>query len=208
MATAVDTQQYIAQPVWQVATLFPNQGEWSERDYLELTADTNRLVEFARGHIEFLPMPKTPHQIIVQYFSNLLLAFVGPRKLGRVLFAPLRVRLPQGSYREPDVVFMLANHADSIGEDYWEGADLVMEVLSEDNRDHDLVTKRAEYAAAGIPEYWIIDPRDHAITVLHLSGGEYTTDGPRLAGQQAPSRLLDGFAVDVSAVFAAAQAKS
>ena len=32
--------------------------------------------------------------------------------------------------REPDVLFMLKEHADRIGDDCWEGADLVMEVVS------------------------------------------------------------------------------
>ncbi len=40
--------------------------------------------------------------------------------------------------------------------DYWERPNLVMEVVSESNRRHDLVTKKnGEYSRAGIPEYWI-----------------------------------------------------
>lgn len=191
-------------PAWQVATLFPNQGRWGEGDYLILTNGTNRLVEFADGRVEVLPMPSTSHQLIVQFLSNLLLAFVSKRKLGTALFAPLRVRLPQGNFREPDVVFMQAEHSSQIGEDYWEGADLVMEVVSEDNRAHDLVTKRSEYAVAGIPEYWIVDYRDRKITVLTLRDGNYDVHVEATEGQKADSVLLPGFAVDVSAVFAAA----
>jgi Uma2 family endonuclease len=52
---------------------------------------------------------------------------------------------------------------------YADGADLVIEVLSKD-RDRDLQMKRLEYAQAGIPEYWIGDPRDQRITVLRLAG--------------------------------------
>ena len=52
---------------------------------------------------------------------------------------------------------MLAEHADRMAEEYWRGADLVMEVVSggEDDRRRDLETKVAEYARARIPEYWI-----------------------------------------------------
>ncbi|MFO0956477.1 MAG: Uma2 family endonuclease [Isosphaeraceae bacterium] len=67
------------------------------------------------------------------------------------------VRLGPDKIREPDIVFLLAEHADRIGKQVLEGADLVMEVVSEDRR-RDLVEKRADYAEAGIPEYWIIDP--------------------------------------------------
>src|SRR4051812_32636634 len=91
------------QPAWDIARIYPNQGVWDEGDYLAL--HTNHLVEFSDGHIEVLKMPTMSHQLIVQYLCNLLLAFAAPRKLGTPLFAPLRVRLRKGKYREPDVVF-------------------------------------------------------------------------------------------------------
>ena len=57
-----------------------------------------------------------------------------------------------------------------------EGApDLVVEALSSD-RGRDLVMKRAVYADAGIPEYWILDPMNDTITVLRLSGSQYVEE--------------------------------
>ena len=51
-----------AKPAWAVALLFPDQGEWSEDDYLWLTDHTRCLVEFTDGHVEVLPMPTdAPH---------------------------------------------------------------------------------------------------------------------------------------------------
>lgn len=187
-----------AEPAWDIAKLFPDQGYWSEEDYLEL--DTNHLVEFTDGFIEVLPMPKTSHQRIVQYLSNLLLAFVNAGELGTVLFVPLRIRLRRNKYREPDVVFMLAKHKARIHEEYWDGADLVMEVVSDDpeSRERDLVKKRRAYAAAGISEYWIVDPKERQITVLKLSGKAYVVHGKFAAGQMAESALLKGFNVDVA----------
>lgn len=35
------------EPAWEVATLFPPQGDWNESDYLALA--TNRLVELSDG---------------------------------------------------------------------------------------------------------------------------------------------------------------
>ena len=147
------------EPAWEVATLFPAQGAWSEEEYLSL--DTNHLVEFSHGHIEVLPMPSDKHQSIVFFLSALLGAFAR-KSGGKVLFAPLRLRLWPDKIREPDLLF-LADASDPRRQDaYWTGADLVVEVVSPDDPARDLVTKRNEYAQAGIPEYWIVSAsRDH-----------------------------------------------
>ncbi len=81
------------------------------------------------------------------------------------------------------------------------GADLVAEVVSPDNPGRDLVEKRIDYAEAGIPEYWIADPRDETITVLSLWEDAYVEHGVFVRGDTATSPLLEGFAVDVTAVF-------
>ncbi len=173
---------------------------WSEDDYLGL--ETNRRVEFTRGFVEVLPMPTVLHQGIVAVLFTALQAFVSARGLGEALFAGVRVRLSDGTYREPDVVFMAAQHAGRIGELFWEGADLVMEVVSPDRPERDLVRKREEYAQAGIPEYWIVDPRNGLVTVLALEGPAYAVHGTFSAGATATSRLLEGFAVEVSRIVA------
>ena len=152
--TARDEDQ--GEPAWDVARLFPDQGTWSEEEYLAL--NTNHLVEFSHGYVEVLLLPTTSHQLIVLALYQVLKAFASPQDLGTVLVAPLRVQLWPGKFREPDVVFMRAENAARIGEPFWEGADLVMEVVSGDDRRRDLETKRLEYARAGIPEYWIVDP--------------------------------------------------
>ena len=121
-----------------------------------------------------------------------------------MLFTGVRVRLWPDKFREPDVVFMRAEHAGRVTDEYYEGADLVVEVVSTGNvdRHRDLVTKREEYAQAEIPEYWIVDPELAQITVLSLDGQAYAVHGEFKRGEQATSKLLPGFSVDVSAVFA------
>ena len=190
------------EPTWEIAQLFPTQGTWSEAEYLAL--DTNHLVEFSDGFVEFLPMPRLTHQLIAQLLFRLLQAFVEDNGLGTVVSAPYKVRLWEGKYREPDVLFMRADHVSRLTEQYSEGADLVMEVVSDgdENRLRDLVTKRDEYARAGIPEYWIVDPELEQISVLTLDGMSYAVHGEFKRGEQATSKLLGGFAVDVSAALA------
>jgi Uma2 family endonuclease len=189
----------VPEPTWAIAHLFPAQGTWSEDDYLAL--HTNRLVEFADGYLEVLSMPTTSHQRIVAHLYGLLLGFVNRHDLGTVLFAPLRVRLWANKFREPDLVFMARHHADRIGEEFWKGADLVMEVVSgeEEDRRRDLITKRREYARARIGEYWIIDPQEERITVLRLAVKRYVVHGVFVKGDVATSHELPGFTVDVAA---------
>lgn len=190
-------------PAWEIAELFPDQGDWTVEDYLELPG--NRLIEFSDGVLEFLPMPTTMHQWIVLFLWESLKDFAGGWDgLGLALTAPLRVRLREGKFREPDLAFMLTPHKQRAHEAFWEGADLVIEVPSKgaEARRHDLITKRREYARARIPEYWIVDNKLKQITVLRLKEASYEVHGVFKSGQRATSRLLPGFGVDVSAVFA------
>jgi len=106
-----------SEPAWEIARLYPDQGNWSEGDYLLATETTNGLVELSDGFVQVLPTPKTSHQLIVQYLHGVLFASVTARRLGRVLFARIRVRLWDGVFREPDIVFMLSKHAKRVGEE-------------------------------------------------------------------------------------------
>ncbi len=172
---------------------------WTEDDYLNLIE--RRGVEFANGVLEFLPVPTNSHQAIFEFLFEVLKAFVIARGLGKVRSGGIRVKLPGGLYREPDLVFVLAEHLSWIGEKCWEGADLVMEIVSSpDGRDRDLNEKRAEYANARIKEYWIIDPQLERIVVLKLKGKKYVEHGVFKKGELATSALLKGFSADVSAV--------
>lgn len=122
--------------------------------------------------------------------------------------APLPTTITPDKTREPDIVFKLPENLPGPDEDYFDGADLVMEIVSPDKKstDRDYKEKRADYAEGGIPEYWIVDPQEKLITVLTLQEKTYIEHGAFRAGQTATSKLLDGFSVDVSAVFAAAKA--
>ena len=180
--------------------LLPSQGSWSDDAYLWLTDHGNRPVELTDGHIQELPMPTDAHQAVLAFLYDLFREWLKPRG-GVVRFSALRMRIREGKFREPDLL-MLRNRSDPRRQDrYWLGADLVVEVVSPDAPDRDLVEKRADYAEGGIPEYWIADPRDETITVLTLEGEAYVEHGTFGRGKAAASPLLEGFAADVSAVF-------
>ena len=180
--------------------ILPRQGCWSDEGYLWLTDHGNRLVEFTDGFVEELPMPTDTHQTILAFLHVLFRAWVQPHG-GVVVESPLRMRIREGKFREPDLL-LLRDRSDSRRRNrYWLGADLVAEVVGPDDPDRDLVEKRADYAEAGIPEYWIADPRDETLTVLVLRGEAYVEHGRYARGETAASALLEGFAAEVSSVF-------
>jgi Uma2 family endonuclease len=186
-----------------VLDLAPLQGHWTAEQYLLLTDQTNRLIEFTDGVIEVLPMPTENHQAIVEYLFLLLRAFVNPRG-GKTRFAPLRVRVRSTAYREPDILLVLDADDPRRQNRMWDGADLVVEVVRPDNPERDTVEKRLDYADAGIAEYWIVDPQEERITVLRLEHYAYVEHGVFDRGDQATSALLQGFVVDVNATLDAA----
>lgn len=192
------------EPVWDLATLFPAQGNWSEDDYLRL--DTNRLIEFTDGYIEVLPMPTMLHQMIVDYLHSLLKEFIRKGPGGLTFFAPLPVKFRPDLYREPDIVYLGPERLAAQGEaKYPQGADLVVEVVNEGDeaRERDYTSKRAIYAEYGVAEYWIVDPQQQQITVLHLDEANqtYLEHGVFQPGQPATSVLFPEFAVPVDKVF-------
>ena len=185
------------EPAWDIAHLFPVQGDWTEDDYFRLV--TKRGYELCDGRLEMLPMPTELHQMIASYLFSALKAHATLHQLGLVLFSGLRVRTLPGKVREPDIVFMHHNHSAKRSNQKWDGADLAMEIVSDDDPNRDRVVKRREYAKAGIAEYWIVDPQKDSITILVLKGSSYRILGEYRRGEVAKSNLLTGFEVDVRA---------
>jgi len=192
--------------VWELATMYPVQGNWSEEAYLELTDDSNRRIELTNGRLEFLPMPTEIHEVIIRFLFLALYSFVDQRKIGEVYNNGIRVRVHPQKTRLPDVLFLHKENFRLRHNRVWDGADLVMEVVSDDPKDRrrDYEEKLADYAAGGIAEYWIVDYEQKRILVHQLEAGNYVLRGKYTLGQQALSVLLDGFEVDVTALFAVA----
>ena len=185
--------------------VLPPQGAWSDDVYLWLTDHSRRLIEFTDGYVHELPIPTDTHQAILAFLYRLFHDYIKPCG-GVVMFSALRMRIREGKFREPDLL-LLRDRSDPRRQDrYWLGADLVAEVVSPDDPGRDLAEKRADYAEGGIPEYWIVDPRDDTITVLVLRGDAYVEHGVFARGAAASSPLLDGFSAGVATVFDAPEA--
>ena len=188
--------------VTEVATLFPRQGEWTEKDYFCLP-ETNRKVELADGELIVAPAPNNQHQAISIALSLALGNHVKQHGLGAVRYAPHDVRLYPGTIRQPDIFFVRAeNRYRFTGQVFEGGPDWIAEILSPGDREVDEVTKLAEYTRAGVAEHWIVDPEDATVRIYELTGAEYTLAARVGAGQIARSVTIPGFAIPVDEVFA------
>ncbi len=180
--------------------VLPEQGQWSDEDYLWLTDHTNQLIEITDGFLEVLPVPTDEHQTLLLFLYGILLERLRSSG-GKVLVAPLRLRVRERKFREPDLLVLLDSKDPRRSNRYWTGADLVVEILSPDKPSRDLIEKRSDYAEAGIPEYWIVDPERETILLLGLKEGKY--QDVALVGRDGKleSPLLVGLEVSVANLF-------
>jgi Uma2 family endonuclease len=137
-----------------------NRLKMSYEEFLDW-ADEDKHAEWVNGEvIVFMPV-KEIHQITLQFLYRLLSLYIDLSRLGKILTAPYSMRATAGgSSREPDILFVAREHLERIKPDRLDGpADLIIEIVSDDSVTRDRDEKYREYAAAGVPEYWVIDPR-------------------------------------------------
>jgi len=148
---------------------------------------------------DYLTWPKTqPGEILkgvayarspapsVQYLEvlgNLYLAFGNylRNKQGRVFPFPFEVRLPENPEQkdediqtvvQPDLTVVC--NEERLDEKGCKGApDLIIEVLAENTLHRDLYIKLRLYEKAGVPEYWVVHPKDKTALVFILEGDTY-----------------------------------
>jgi Uma2 family endonuclease len=159
-------------------------------EYYEWSNDCadNVRYELIDGELIELP-PESPENDFIpqRLFWLLALARIVPQSLIRPHTCEVQVPVlePKDSaMRYPDLVILRPEHLVLMGRRLTIKLDmpspqLVAEVLSpgKQNRQRDLVRKRAQYAARCIPEYWLIDPENQTVTVLMLQSGDYVQTG-------------------------------
>jgi Uma2 family endonuclease len=131
-------------------------------------------------------MPNLAHQLMVDWLNTQLKKYVEAQGMpGRVLFAPLPIRLWTGKYREPDIVYLNPQQL-SEPSGHPHGADFAVEVVSEgaENLHRDTEVEPQEYATAEIVEYWIVDLLRSEVEVLVLDGAAYRWHGMLSAGSR------------------------
>lgn len=181
---------------------WPQQGKWTYEDWARLPDDGTRY-EVIDGVLHMTPPPAIPHQTSSGNLAFEMTDHARRHNLGRILFAPIGVRLPsQPVPFEPDIVFVSTARKSIIGKQYIEGVpDLVVEILSPGNWLYERQEKFRVYQEAGVPEYWIVDYRARTVEVFSLEEGEHVLLGKWGVGDHAASRVLTDFQILVADIF-------
>jgi Uma2 family endonuclease len=155
--------------------------------YLDMTFEHD--AEYVHGEIVERSMPDNVHSLI----QFLILMEIGRLIQSHPLFPrpELRLRLEPRVYRIPDIsVFAGKPPHESVPST---PPLLVIEILSNDDRYHDLMQKLEEYRLWGVPNIWVVDPLAKRLATYSTTGPQYvsTLNLPEYPFELTPSALFN-----------------
>lgn len=119
-----------------------------------------RWAEWVDGEVAVIPSATARHQDVLGFLLCTLGVYIESHNLGEILPAPFQIKLGPGlPSREPDLLYIASPHLGRLKDMYLDGpADMVIEIVSQESISRDRGEKFVEYEAAGVSEYWLIDP--------------------------------------------------
>ena len=152
--------------------------------------------ELIDGKIYYMAPPSTRHQRLVHFFDREIGNYIQSHEGEcEVLPAPFAVFLNKDNknYVEPDISIICDK--DKITDKGCHGApDWVIEIISPGNKEMDYFKKLFKYQAAGVREYWIVDPTKEIVMVYRF---EKETMEEYSFGEDIPVGIYDGFSIKV-----------
>jgi Uma2 family endonuclease len=171
-------------------------------EYLEIGEIELGYSELVEGRLLMSPSPAPDHNSAALELAVVLRAGL-PAGLRVIpdIDVDLQLAPPEapGTVRRPDLVVVREEGVQRVRR---EGGvlrasevALVVEVVSPGSTRTDYVAKRNEYADAGIPHYWIVDPTDPiSLLACHLAGEFGYADGGTVTGRFA---AIEPFPVEI-----------
>lgn len=178
------------------------QGDWTYADWERLPDDGCRY-EIIEGVLYVSTAPKSIHQWLTGRLYRYIALPAETRGIALCFFAPFGVIMPGAAPVQPDFTIITRQRASILTEKGARGVpDAIIEILSPHNRAFDEIIKRDAYAAAGVPEYGILDPDAPSFRVFSLRDGVY--DDAALLGMDDPVAFacLPGISFTLRDVFA------
>ena len=170
-------------------------------EYMDLE-EVDGVCELINGEFFQVPAPTPEHQLLIDFLVRMINNWAYTfEPIPGLAFTTIGLALNDLYAPTPDVVYLRAENLHLIRGGMVEGApDLVVEALSSD-RSRDLVMKRAIYAEAGIPEYWVLDPLNDAIRVLELVQSKYIERSALGRGDTLTTATIPGFELELDRIF-------
>lgn len=145
--------------------------QWNYEAYAAIPYDGKRH-EILDGDHYVNPAPNLYHQAISRHLQFQLYMAIEQSELGVVINAPVDVQLAETTIVQPDLVIIRKANKHIQTPTRVRGVpDLLVEIVSPSNPQHDLETKRRVYEQCQVPEYWIVLPDDHQVLRLNLEIG-------------------------------------
>lgn len=165
-------------------------------------ADDDHIYELLNGEIVKYSAPESKHQIISANLFRKFDNYVFEKKLGRVLYAPISVFLEEYSAPQPDLLFVATKNSKIIQQKGVMGApDLVVEIVSPGSVVRERVHKKEIYERAGVPEYWIVDPKYFSVEIYEHTPSGYSLFHDVEGEGAVKSKVIKGLEIDVSTIF-------
>jgi Uma2 family endonuclease len=184
-------------------------------EYLEYEDNSEGRYELIDGELVELPPESEPNASIANYLFLRLVNAGIPFRLVHVGKCEIQVSVLQkgdAANRYPDLIVLDEIHLSLTQKRLTITVDmlpprLVAEVLSpgKADRERDLIQKRDQYANRGIPEYWLIDPREHVLTVLRLEAEQYVEVGAFRGNDRIQSPTFSNLDLTPAQIFQAVQ---
>lgn len=162
--------------------------------------------ELIDGVMVMSPPPFDIHEKLYIFLLRLISAYVEERQLGEVRGSRTSVVLADDLVLQPDLLFVARQRVDLIQPRGIFGApDLVVEILSAGTMRNDRSVKFRAYEAAGVAEFWLIDPNGAKRTQFYRHDGQrFIHVAPNSEGIFA-STALPGFWLNVNWLWPQAQ---
>jgi Uma2 family endonuclease len=161
--------------------------------------------ELVDGRLELMNPPTIEHFLIAKFLEQFLDAEIKGLNLPWLTFRETGVRTGRNKSRLTDLCVVTQEQARELLKvsAVFESPPLVIvEVVSPDSIKRDYRYKRSEYAALGVPEYWIVDPLEAKMSVLLLQEGLYE-ETVFTANERIISRVFGDITISVEQVLAA-----
>ena len=146
--------------------------------------------------------PSPAHQNASMEITTAMNVFIKAKQLGKLFAAPIDVFFDISNNTQPDILFIKKERDFIITRNGIEGApDLIVEILSPSTFKIDRTDKMALYLQFGVPEYWIVDPKNQSIEVYVLNDNHYKIASFAIENGLIESKILEGLSLEVSDVF-------